>query len=213
MVGAVDLAVAVGAATVEDEARLRRMRLRGVEGFVVALLAKPGLRDLQQLLVVRSVRVVAVQAAFHHGSVLPEERATLFRMTGVANLVHRVALQELGSGRTVRVVAIRAGQLSFPDRHVGGAHALGPTLRMALAAGGDLGRLGELTLIRDLFHELVAVDTAQVPGIVRTTLPVHAGRLLMALKAYGVLLPHWLRGRLSEADDSHALFAIGVYVS
>jgi hypothetical protein len=64
------------------------------------------------------MRVMAGGAIFHHRRMLIEERAAPFGMTLVAGLVDRALDQQLGIGGSVRVMAIRTGNLSFPKRHV-----------------------------------------------------------------------------------------------
>src|SRR5690242_10460251 len=97
MVAAMDGRVAVDAGPVEDAVAGPRLVGQGgavVEGprvarVRVALLAEVGDRGLLQLLVVRAVRGVAVQAALAHRRVLPEKRPALFGVAGVALLVDR----------------------------------------------------------------------------------------------------------------------------
>src|SRR6476620_3670263 len=55
----------------------------------VALLAQIGRARLEQRRQGRAVRCVAADAAFDDRRVLPEERAALLGVTGVAGLVHR----------------------------------------------------------------------------------------------------------------------------
>src|SRR6476659_8049526 len=98
MVRPVDVEMAVGALASANETRvdsgetagLRRMRRR-----IVALLAEPRLRDLEQLLVGGAVRVVAVRAALDHRRMLPHERPALFGVAGVADLVDGAGDEEL----------------------------------------------------------------------------------------------------------------------
>ena len=111
----------------------------------MALLAQQRRLDLQHLLVVRAVGVVAVQAVLAHRRVLPQERAALLGVAGVAVLVDRGLQQHLVVGRAVRVVAARALQLALAHRHVAGAEQLGLLLQVAARAQDHL-RLAEQRL-------------------------------------------------------------------
>src|SRR5690606_38062418 len=90
VVAAVDLAVAVLAGAPDHPRAGRAAMGRGAErlvvavearavphGDVVALLAEVGPRRDQEVVVVGSVGLVAVEAAFAHRRVLPEERSAL----------------------------------------------------------------------------------------------------------------------------------------
>src|SRR5581483_354696 len=156
----VDVDVAVAARAAEHElqrAGIRPVRPGRMPGLHVALLAQARPRELEHLVVVAAVGVVAVQAALRHRGVLPEERPALLGMAGVAGLVDRVLLEERRGDRAVRVVARRAGHLPLAERHVGGLELGRPLLDVALPAGLDLGRQPELRLGRDVPHHLVAV--------------------------------------------------------
>ena len=94
----------------------------------VALLAEPGHADLQQLRACGTMRVMAVGAIFHHRRMLPQEGPAPFRMTLVAGLVDRAFDQQLGIGSSVRIMAIGASDLPFPERHVSRALHLSAAL-------------------------------------------------------------------------------------
>ena len=71
-----------------------------------------------------AMRLMAVQAVFPNGRVLPKERPSLLGVAGITVLVDGILDQELGARAPVRIVAIGAGHLSFPQGHVGGPHVL-----------------------------------------------------------------------------------------
>lgn len=58
--------------------------------IVMALLAKERLPGLQQGNVVRTVRIVAIEAVVACHRVLPQERTALLGVAAVASLVHRI---------------------------------------------------------------------------------------------------------------------------
>src|SRR6266852_5075663 len=126
MVGPVDTGVTVRARPPQDELARRTedefvappIWGGGVDPLlVVALLAQPRLGDLQHLLVVGPVWIVAVRAALEDGRVLPAEGPALPRMAAVAGIVERVLLQERGRHGAVRVVAGRARHLALTQGH------------------------------------------------------------------------------------------------
>ena len=88
-----------------------------------------------------AVGVVAVQAVLTDRRVLPEERAALLGVAGVAVLVDRGLQQHLVVRRAVRVVAARALHLALAQRHVAGADELGLLLQVAARAQLHLRRL------------------------------------------------------------------------
>ena len=72
---------------------------------IMALLAQSGCTNPQHAHVIAPVRVVAVQAIFAHGRVLPEEWPSLLSVAAVALLVH-AALGDEGLGHgAMHVVA------------------------------------------------------------------------------------------------------------
>lgn len=73
---------------------------------IVTLLAQEWSTRLQQRRDVGAVRRMAVRAILSHRLMFPQEGAALFGMAGVASLGHRVLLEQFGTGRTVRIVAV-----------------------------------------------------------------------------------------------------------
>lgn len=164
-----DLTVTVGTATVKEKDRSWRPRRRRVLCVHVALGAEPGVRDLEQPVIDCSVRLVAVGATFKCRGMWPEKRPAPLGMAGVTVFVD-AGLLELGRiGGAVRIVAIRADELSLSERHMGGAIELRVSLQVTLAAnryfrppvkeGRLLTHLRELLVAR-LLHQSMAGHTS-----------------------------------------------------
>src|SRR5262245_16926380 len=102
---------------------------------VVALLTQVRTRPDEQLVMVGTMRLMTVETTFADRRVFPEERSPLFGVTGVANFVDGIRVQERAGGRAVRVVAVDAGHLAFGQRHVRTPTELGTLLLVALVAG------------------------------------------------------------------------------
>src|SRR5712691_7076553 len=211
MVRPVDGGVAVRARAPEDELGRRageRFVAPAVRGagmdplLVVALLTQPRLGDLQHLLVVGPVRVVAVGAALQDGRVLPEEGPTLLRMAGVAGIVERVLLQQRGRHGAVRVVARRARHLALAERHVGIAQLLRALPEVAGPARVHHSRLGELVAGRDVLHDRVTARARDVARLVAAALPEEAGALRVAREALRIALIDRGGVLLGEGDQS-----------
>src|SRR5262245_47035405 len=190
--------MAVHAAAVEhpaigEELRGRariRIGLRGVARLVVALLAQPGLLGVLHPRVEGTVRIVAVQTVLAHRWVFPQHRRALLGMTRVAVLVDRVLEQQRGAGGAVRVVARRAVEPPFAQRHVSRAHQRRLALQMARAAGLELVARGEQSAVRGRLRlvDLVAGEAGQPAALVWTPLPARMRSALVAGEANGRLL-------------------------
>ena len=164
-----DLAVTVGAATVKEKHRSRRSRVDWVLHRHVALGAEPGVGNLEKPVIDGSVGLMAVGAIFKRRRMRPEKRPSPLGVTGVTVFVD-TGLLELGRiGGAVRIMAIRADELSFSERHMGRAIELRVSLQVTLAANFYLcppvkeGRLlthfGELLVAR-LLHQSMAGDAS-----------------------------------------------------
>jgi len=127
----------------------------------------------------------------------PEKRPASLRMALVTGLVDTRPFK-LGRIRSaVRVMAVGASDLSFPERHMGGAHELGFSLQVALAADFYLcplvkerclvANLGELEAVGGLLHDRVAVGANNSTTGMRACKPIGLNSSLMALEA-GVVL-------------------------
>ncbi len=111
----------------------------------------------------------------------------------------------------MRVVAIRADDLSLFHRHVRGAHQLRLALQMTLAAhfyfrsfGGEKSLVGGLRqlLATGLLHDRVAVDAGYSPAGMRARLPVSLYAPLMAAQTSFVLSFSRLTRVLAKCDHS-----------
>src|SRR5712691_9492137 len=222
MVGPVDSGVTVRARPPKDEF-LRRTEDEFVASpiwgggvdplLVVALLAQPRLGDLQHLLVVGPVWIMAVRAALQDGRVLPEEGPALLRMAAVACIVERVLLQERGRDGAVRVVARRARHLALAERHVRIAQLLRALAEVAGPARVHHSRLGELVAGRDVLHDRVTARARDVARLVAAALPEEAGALRVAREALRIALIDRGGVLLGEgdqpADDLPARIPVG----
>ena len=101
---------------------------------VVALLTQVRPCPNEQLVVVRTMRLMTVETTFADGRVFPEERPPLFGVAGVADFVDGVRVQERASRRAVRVVAVDARHFAFGQRHVRTPAELGALLLVTLIA-------------------------------------------------------------------------------
>lgn len=93
--------------------RIQRPRMPCIR---VTGLAEEGHFVLQQLIVARSMRRVAIHAIFGNRRVLPEERTTFLGMTLEALIVHARRIDQLVTDCAMRVVTIGALHLSLSDR-------------------------------------------------------------------------------------------------
>lgn len=151
----------------------------------VAALAKEGTLRHQELVVVRTVGVVAVRAVLSNRSVLPKVGASLLGVAGEAGVVHGCGLQQLGLGSVMRIVATRAIELAFANRVMRGAVHLGPDLRVAAVAVlrvtdrlqlSDGGLEVVDAVARDATHVLAVVNAAREVHLVAFLVAAGAGR-------------------------------------
>ena len=172
----------------------------------VTLLAQERQRRDEQLLVIRAVRLVAVQAALAHRRVLPQERAALLRVTAGAELIHVVAAQQRIGRRAVRVVTVDAGDLPLEQRHVRALAELG-ALRGVTAEAGLVRVLEpEQRLIRGLRHRVVAVAARQSAHLVRRAGPEDERARAMALRWHIAFI---CSGSCAEARVNETIVAGG----
>ena len=85
-----NLRVTVSAGTVEYKTGARQVRLSGMPTGYMARPANQRLSHLQELRIVRAVRLVAAKAVFPDRGVLPEERPSARSMALVAILIHGI---------------------------------------------------------------------------------------------------------------------------
>ena len=165
----------------------------------VAPLAEPRCSGFEQLRVTGPMRLVAVEAVFHHRRVFPQEGPAALGVAFVAVLVVRAFDQLLWIRGSMWVMAACTGDLAFTKRHMGRAHQLGAVHLMALETNFHLRALDELAIFGQRLkeaagsgrrlpdHYLVARHTGQAPRLVRASLPEQPHPFFMALQALGVL--------------------------
>jgi len=192
-----DLAVTIGAAPIEKEWRILAARRHWMLRHSMALSAQPRIGDLEQPIVHRPMRLVAIRAIFDNGRMLVQERAAPFGMAGKTILVDARLLKLRRIRRAVGIVTARASQLSLPYRHMGRPHQLGLALQMTLTAHLRLRSLieerrpvvdlGELVAVRGFLHQRVTVDASHAAVGMRAHLPVRLHTALMAAQTRFVL--------------------------
>ncbi len=84
-----------------------------VIGRLMTLLTQERRSLLEEVGNIRAMGVMAIRAVLGDRQVVPDERSAFFRMTLIASVVYRIAFHQLGSGRTVRIMAVRADYLTF----------------------------------------------------------------------------------------------------
>jgi hypothetical protein len=119
---------------------------------------------------------------------LPDERAAFFLMTLITNLIDRIGFQHRVGVRTVRIVAVDAGDFAFGQGHVRTFSELGALLLMAAVAGLIDAVLAQQSFLRELRHGIMAIAAAQVIHLMDRARPGDALLAAVALKAHGVLL-------------------------
>ena len=140
-----------------------RIGYAGMERSLVAALTELGGLPYQQTVVVRPVHRMAVQAVGLNRRVFETERTAFFRMTFVAELIDRISSEHLGAECPMRVVAVGAGYLAFPDRVVRLFIALQPDILVTVEAEV---RLSQLQAFADAGMQGMAVRTGDAVGFV-----------------------------------------------
>jgi len=219
------LGMTVGAASVEEKNRRLEVPI-GIVGYrgryagprrnrvtrvKMARAADPRIAHFEQPVIDRAVRLVAVGAVFKYRRMLPKKRSAPLGMTGVTVLVNAGLLQLGWIGAAMRVVAIRADDLSFFHRHVRRAHQLRFALEMTLTAhfyfcplGVEKSLVGSFRqlLATRFFHYRVAVDAGDASARVRARFPVSLHTALMATQARVILDFRRLTRVFAKGDQS-----------
>ena len=120
-----DLAVTVGAASVEEGTRSCR-----IVSYVtrVTLVAQPRHAHFEHTVIDGAVRFVATGTIVGNRRMFMKVGPSPLRMASVTVLIDAVLFELRRIGAPMRVVAVGTSDLSFPQRHVGGAQELGLTL-------------------------------------------------------------------------------------
>ena len=189
--------MAVCAAAIKKESRICTPRPTRMARMDMTFSAKSRIGDFEQPVIDRAVRLMAGSAILHRRRMLPKKRPASLGVAHETGFIN-AWLYELRRIRSpVRVVAVRTGHLSFPERHVRGAHKLAFSLEVALAAHLDLGALveehrlvvdfGKLIAITGLFHDRVAIDAGKTAAGVGARFPVGLHATLVAAETGFVL--------------------------
>ena len=178
-------------------------------GDVMALLAQKRTRGLQQLIVIRSVWIVASHAIFAHGRVFPDKRPALFGVTLIAGVVDRIRFQQRFRGRAVRIVAIDAGNFSFRQRHMRALVEFGALLLMAGLAGFVNARFFQQSVGRKPRHRIVAIAARELIVFVRGTGPMQSLRTNVAVHAHAILLFDRRAPLFGKANQKMSVLEIG----
>src|SRR5215469_13083703 len=118
MVGSMDVGVAVGAASIEVFDRVKRLWLGRMAAAVMAGVTYARHPHLQELRVGGAMRLVTVRAILYDRWVFPEKRSAAFSVATQAVFICGALDELLRIWCAMRIVAARAGYLSFAIRHV-----------------------------------------------------------------------------------------------
>ena len=119
-----DLAMTVGATTIEEKTRGRTPGRGRVLCLRVALSAQPRVGNFEQAIVNRAVRLMTSRAILKDRRVFPKKRSAPLGVTGVTVFIDTRLHQLRWMRRSVRIMTVGTGDLSFSKRHMGGAHEL-----------------------------------------------------------------------------------------
>lgn len=152
---------------------------------------------------------MAVQAAFPHRRMLPEERSAFFRVAVVAKFVDGIPFEHRFRGGAMRIVAVDAGYLSLRKRHVGTLGKLGTLLFVAgIARLVDRCFLEQSTL-GNLAHRVVTVAAGElVPTMLRTR-PKHCIAALVAGETHAILFFDGCSPLAGEPHQGNVVGGIG----
>lgn len=175
----------------------------------VALLAQERPGDLEELVLIGPVGIVAVQTTFPDWRMLPEERTAFFRVAGITSFIDGVSFQHRFRGGTVWIVAVHAGHFPFGQRHVRSLGKFGALLFMAGVTRFVDRFFPEKAGVRDLCHRVVAITASELVPAVRRVRPEDCIAALVTGEAHAVL---YLCGRAPFTGESHecpVVFGIG----
>ena len=128
------------------------------------------------------MRIVAVRAVVIDWLVVVHKRPAFLHVAGVAGVDHAIAFHQLGTGRSMHIVAIGTGHFAFHDWMMRGLVDLRALLLVAGEAELGLGALVAYYIFCRVY--LVAVGARHVARLMGASLPVRAlWILIMALEA------------------------------
>ena len=119
-----DLAMTVGTTTIEEKPRGRTPGRCRMLCLGVALSAQPRIGNFEQAIVNRAVRLMASGAILQDRRVFPKIGTAPLGVTGVTVFIDSRLNELRWIRRSVRIMTVRTGDLSFSKRHMGGAHEL-----------------------------------------------------------------------------------------
>lgn len=108
---------------------------------------------------IRAMRVMAVEAVLRYWRMLEYEWPAFLGVATEACFVDRIGLQHRLGDSSVRVMAIRARNLAFRQRHVRTAIELRHDILMAARAHLIDGAFGQYAFRRVTYHRVVAIRT------------------------------------------------------
>jgi hypothetical protein len=183
--------------TVEEKPRGSTPGRRRVLCLRVALSAQPRVGNFEQAIIDGAVRLMASGAILQDRRVFPKKGSAPLRVAGVTVFIDARLHQLRWIRRSVRIMTIRTGDLSFSKRHMRRAHELRFTLEMALAADFSLRALakkrravvdlGKLISVGGFLHDGMAVNATHAPSRVGARFPVGLHAALMTSEAGLVL--------------------------
>lgn len=144
---------------------------------VMAVSAKKRLALLQQGRCCGAMRIMANRTVFGNRLMVMQKWAALLGVAFVASFIDAIFGQQCGTRRTMGVVAVGAGDLSFGDRMPGRTGQLRPLLLVAGVTNIGLGEfVSHLVLWR---MNLMAGVAGYVPRLMNAAIPMRSFRILL----------------------------------
>jgi hypothetical protein len=207
----------VGATTIKEKPRGRAPGRGRMLCLGVTLSAEPGIGNSEQAIVDRPVRLMAGGAILQDRRVFPKKGSAPLRVTGVTVFINSRLNELRWIRRSVRIMTVRTGELSFAKRHMGGAHELRFTLEMALAADfrlralvkerGPVANLGKLISVGGFLHDGVATNATHATSRMWARFPVGLNAALMTGQTGFILSLHRLPTVFAESDQTANAFS------
>ena len=154
----------------------------------VALQTQERALGVEQVTLVGAVHIVAVGAVFAHRGVFPDKGTALFLMAAETGLVDRCPLQQALADRTMDIMTIGAGHLSFAHRVMISLVHLRPHVGVTAVTKGFFILGAEERPFALLLHDGVTGDAADTGGLMGAALPVDLFAALVALQTDRCLL-------------------------
>lgn len=156
---------------------------------------------------------MTIRTALDNRGMLPKEGAALIRMTTRAQFEIRPRDEKWISCRAVGLVAVRAFDLAFVERHVRAFSKLGALSWMASKTGCADRRFAQQAARRSTRHWIVAIATRQVFRLVNRASPVKSGPAIVALKARVVHFGDLATAIASKPQDLRWIFGVGQVIT